>query len=58
MDHFGPKNGASSLLWIRSRIFFLILHIKRGEHLHEIIIIFPKKFYWQMSYFVPEIDTS
>ena len=39
--------------------FFLILHSKKGEHLHEIItIIFPKKFYWQMSYFVPEIDTS
>ena len=31
MDHFGPKNGRSSKLWICFKIFSLILHSEKGQ---------------------------
>ena len=35
VDHFEPKNDASSLLWIRCKNFFLILHNEKGQYVDE-----------------------
>ena len=35
MDHFGPKNGTSSQLWICYKNFFAILHKEKGQKVDE-----------------------
>ena len=35
MDHFGPKNGASSQLWISLKNLLQILHNKKDQQVDE-----------------------
>ena len=56
--HFGPKNGASSWLWIRSKDFFEILHNERCQELYLNYIVFFLFFNFRlgkMGHFGPKI---
>lgn len=35
MDHFGPKNNASLLIWINTKIFLDILHNENSQEVNK-----------------------
>ena len=62
MDHFRPKNGVSSLLWIRCKNFFEICTVKMANRQMKFNNngLYQKKFgydKWAMKNFGPENGT-
>ena len=61
MDYFGPKNGASSELWVHCKNFFKFYTTKKGQEVDESNNngLYQKKICsGQMGHFGPENDTS